>query len=180
MKKQIKKVKLKETHDLDSTDINFKDFFSHLNKDTVEEKPEEFNAPELQKGSDEEHEHTDDDTIAQKIAMDHLKEDPHYYSNMEKCKSLGDISTAVVVNPDGGEENIEAGNNSEKLSASGPHITGDIDGTPLNKTISSVNEGGAKITEPRAGITSDMTKDGKPARWSINAYPNKGKITPKI
>jgi len=38
---------------------------------------------ELKQGTQEEFEHTDDPRIAQKIAMDHLREDPHYYSKLK-------------------------------------------------------------------------------------------------
>lgn len=37
-------------------------------------------------------------------------------------------------------------------------------------------EGGAKITEPNAGITSDQ----KGNRWSIDAYPEDKKVTPPM
>lgn len=168
MKKQNKKIN--EINDLDSPDINFKDFFSHLKKDTQQTQPDDFDQSELEKGTEDEHEHTTDDAIAQKIATDHLKDDPHYYSNLEKCKNKENNLAAVVISTK--EKNIS--------SNKPDNITGDIDGTPINKTISSVSEGGSEITEPNAGITSDMKKDEKPTRWSINAYPNKGKITPTL
>ena len=40
---------------------------------------------ELKKGIEVELEHVDDKSIAEEIAMDHLMEDPAYYSNIEKC-----------------------------------------------------------------------------------------------
>ena len=40
---------------------------------------------ELQMGIKTEMEHTSDPKEAEKIAMDHLKEDPHYYSKLKKC-----------------------------------------------------------------------------------------------
>ena len=64
--------------------------------------------------------------------------------------------------------------------------TGKVSGTPKNPEIQPELkcEGGSKITEPNAGITSDMTKRGdekEKTRWSINAYPNdEKKLTPPI
>lgn len=40
---------------------------------------------ELEMGEKEELEHTDDPKVAHKIATDHLKEDPKYYSKLKKC-----------------------------------------------------------------------------------------------
>ncbi len=44
----------------------------------------DFDSDELSKGVKVELEHTDDKTMAKEIAMDHLVEDPHYYTNLEK------------------------------------------------------------------------------------------------
>ncbi len=38
---------------------------------------------ELENGTRIEHEHTQDDALARKIATDHLKEDPHYYTKLQ-------------------------------------------------------------------------------------------------
>lgn len=38
---------------------------------------------ELEAGTKIEHEHTHDDALARKIATDHLREDPHYYSKLK-------------------------------------------------------------------------------------------------
>ncbi len=46
---------------------------------------ESFDPSEVAKGIAVEKEHTNDEVIAKRIAIDHLKEDPHYYSRMEKC-----------------------------------------------------------------------------------------------
>lgn len=40
---------------------------------------------ELEMGKKEEMEHTDDPKIAEKIALDHLREDPMYYTKLKKC-----------------------------------------------------------------------------------------------
>ncbi len=82
---------------------------------------------------------------------------------------------------------------SKELESSGlgdsnfDQYSGKISGTPKNSTISSLDpvcEGGSDITEPNAGITSDMVKRDdscEKTRWSINAYPNNDKkITPEL
>ena len=42
---------------------------------------------ELKKGLEVEKEHTDDEEIAREIAMDHLAEDPHYYTKLKKMEN---------------------------------------------------------------------------------------------
>ena len=40
---------------------------------------------ELEKGAKVEHEHTDSEEKAKKVAMDHLVEDPKYYTKLSKA-----------------------------------------------------------------------------------------------
>ena len=49
-------------------------------------KPGDFDPAALSKGIKVEREHTNDDRIAQEIAMDHLTEDPQYYDKLEKME----------------------------------------------------------------------------------------------
>lgn len=49
-------------------------------------KPEEVDPEELRMGIEVEHEHTNDPKIAEKIALDHLAENPRYYSQLKKSK----------------------------------------------------------------------------------------------
>jgi hypothetical protein len=42
-------------------------------------------AEQLQIGIEVEKEHTDDEKLAEKIARDHLAEDPHYYTKLKKA-----------------------------------------------------------------------------------------------
>ena len=49
--------------------------------------PSDFDAKELAKGALHETEHTDDFALAVEIAMDHLVEDPHYYSKTHTRKT---------------------------------------------------------------------------------------------
>jgi hypothetical protein len=43
---------------------------------------------QIKKGTEVEMEHTDDKEIAEKIATDHLKEDPRYYIFLEKMEEI--------------------------------------------------------------------------------------------
>lgn len=46
---------------------------------------ENIDPKEIEMGTKHEHEHTKDDALARKIAMDHLKDDPHYYTKLNKA-----------------------------------------------------------------------------------------------
>ena len=48
--------------------------------------PGEVDPEELKMGIEVEYEHTKDKKIAEKIALDHLAENPHYYSLLKKSK----------------------------------------------------------------------------------------------
>jgi len=45
----------------------------------------EVDAEQLKIGIEVELEHTDDEKVAEKIARDHLAEDPHYYTKLKKA-----------------------------------------------------------------------------------------------
>lgn len=49
--------------------------------------PGEFDPDELELGIKHELEHTDDKLMAKEIAMDHLVEDPKYYTKLEKWEN---------------------------------------------------------------------------------------------
>jgi len=56
---------------------------------------------EIEMGTKHEHEHTKDDALAKKIAMDHLKDDPKYYTKLqaaglEECGDMEAPQVAVV------------------------------------------------------------------------------------
>lgn len=46
---------------------------------------EEIKPDQLEMGEKEEMEHTSDPLVARKIAIDHLKEDPNYYTKLKNC-----------------------------------------------------------------------------------------------
>lgn len=51
-------------------------------------RPSDFDRDELRMGIQHELEHTADRSTALEIAMDHLSEDPHYYSDMKAAGRL--------------------------------------------------------------------------------------------
>jgi len=50
-------------------------------------KPKDFNKTQLKVGTKVEMEHTNNKTLAQRIAMDHLTEYPDYYKELKKMES---------------------------------------------------------------------------------------------
>lgn len=55
--------------------------------DKAGKKPDDFNKDQLEAGTKVEMEHTSDKNKAQKIAMDHLTEDPEYYKKLKKMEA---------------------------------------------------------------------------------------------
>lgn len=89
-------------------DFNDGEFWESLNEKNLDVDQEE-----LKKGIEVEKEHTDDPVKAEEIALDHLKEDPKYYSKLTKAgleedkdamltaaeelaKQMGDKASAIV------------------------------------------------------------------------------------
>jgi hypothetical protein len=106
---------------------------------------ENIDPKEIEMGTKHEHEHTKDDALARKIAMDHLKEDPKYYTKLKKagleqegamtpleagyveeCGDMGGIGAVMPVSPNVAVIKIagpvDAGQ--EKLSSSGLGASG--------------------------------------------------------
>lgn len=63
-----------------------KQYASAASFNLSKKKDEEFNAKELEKGTKEELEHTNDKEIAKSIAKDHLAELPNYYTELDKME----------------------------------------------------------------------------------------------
>ena len=164
----------------------------------------EGNAPkdrEMIIGTEVEHEHTQDDALAAKICNDHLREDPHYYSKLmaaglvdepkaqemvaQKGNTVPHVETAPLApkmtpQPRGNFTNAEKKTpplGADNLEHYAAHISKvlAVDLSPVMAKIA-MGEGGAKITEPNAGITSDQGEN----RWSIDAYPEDKKVTPPM
>lgn len=67
---------------------NVKIFEAYIEDKLTQSKihPSEVDPEELKIGIEVEYEHTKDKKIAEKIALDHLAENPHYYSLLKKSK----------------------------------------------------------------------------------------------
>ena len=162
---------------------------------------------EMAIGQRVEMEHTNDMTLAARIAADHLSEDPAYYSKLMAAGLVDEPEAQEMVAQKGNTAPhvetrplqpvpqaptqgnfIDATRKTRPLGSDGIEhfgsqiaqaLTGAVpSGAPM--AIISLGgmtcEGGAKITEPNAGITSDQ----KGKRWSIDAYPEDKKVTPPM
>jgi len=61
-------------------------------------KPSDFDSKQLAMGVEVEMEHTDDPDVALEIAMDHLKEDPRYYTKLKRVHKEGTMDIGYFVN----------------------------------------------------------------------------------
>lgn len=59
--------------------------------------PSEFSRKEIEMGTRHEMEHTNDRMKAREIAIDHLSEDPHYYSDLEAAGRLFSLERSESV-----------------------------------------------------------------------------------
>ena len=122
-------------------DVSYKEFYEHLTEGVESltggvgdiTAPSNVNTKELSIGVQVEMEHTNDDKIATEIAMDHLTEDPEYYSKLVAAglakeflpsanSGLGDPNQSINDAP-------RIGNN----SVSSNNIVGNIGHTPNGK-----------------------------------------------
>lgn len=164
---------------------------------------------EMEIGNRVEMEHTNDPATAAKIASDHLREDPAYYSKLMAAGLVdepdaqaliaqkGNTAPHVETRPltpagetptrgnfiDATRKTRPLGGSSDGIEHFGSQIAQALTGTVPSGIPTAVIslggmtcEGGAKITDPNAGITSDQ----KGKRWSIDAYPEDKKVTPPM
>jgi len=143
-----------------------------------------YSKKELQMGTQIEHEHTQDDKLAQKIAMYHLCEDSHYYSKLEKAgldqqegslpsgdamgvEECGDIPIVSIISTVAGSDD-QAGSTGqgeqEKLSSTGLGDSGTpkpLKSTnltaPETKVINNKNTVGTGKTPPLGGATNSVS-----------------------
>ena len=159
---------------------------------------------ELEMGIAVEKEHGDDDIqLATKIANDHLKQDSTYYSKLMAAGLVDEEEPQELAVQRGNHVKTSATRPLQpaplKIKAPVGHfVNADRKTAPLGSDATeffgnkigamcsmelpdviaiAIGEGGSRITETKAGITSDQEGN----RWSINAYPNSTKkITPKL
>lgn len=153
--------------------MNYRDFFKNKKataKDIQDLIPEGVDPREFNKGIGTEKEHTDDEFVAAKIAGDHLREDPKYYT---KLNAAG-LEEDNMEERHGACEDELGGETSIDFNGGLPKIGGVLDaphnGRPimLGKIISV----GGLGKGPASGELSGMTAAGK----SGGTAPDKGGI----
>jgi hypothetical protein len=105
---------------------------------------------ELEMGIEVEREHTDDEALARKIAMDHLSEDPRYYSKLQAA-GLGHDDTS-------GEDDLDGMCNTEEPTVISITLASPIEEptqTPLK--TSGLGKGAATNLKP-TNLTAPETK----------------------
>lgn len=93
------------------------DQYKKLMKKTVsraENVPEEFTVKTLEEGTKVEMEHTDDKKVAEKIALDHLKEDPEYYKKLKTIEKPVDAKKEAVTTSTPGSYNPKFSDDAKK------------------------------------------------------------------
>ena len=55
-------------------------------KKNIDRKPSDYNSEQIELGKKIEKEHTNNEEIAEEIAMDHLDEFPNYYTELKKME----------------------------------------------------------------------------------------------
>jgi hypothetical protein len=110
---------------------------------------ENIDPKEIEMGTKHEHEHTKDDALARKIAMDHLKDDPHYYTKLKKAGLEEEMEEGAMTNLEKGyvEEYGDVG----MIAPSEPSvavitISGDVDGGQQKLSSSGLGQAGTPKT----------------------------------
>lgn len=149
--------------------------------------PSDVNPAELAMGVQVEMEHTNDLKVATEIALDHLSEEPHYYTKLNQAGLTDEFKT---VSPSGYGDPTSAFNQQDRLGNSvtcgpGNNIVGTIGNTPdghvdgkkdskpiINKTID-IEVPEPEFNDIKEAIISEKKKGGKrkpkptnPSLWS--------------
>jgi hypothetical protein len=140
---------------------------------------EVINPSELAMGIKIEMEHTDDPAMAKKIAMDHLAENPRYYSEL---KSTGiDTAQGLKSTIDSGDTNLNKANPRDGFSLG--FFEGEDD-DKISKYESYTYTLNGKVVKPdiafynnilKAEVDGELYKIGQPVNDKIELSPIKGK-----
>jgi len=121
-------------------DVSYREFYEHLTEvgsltggvgDTTA--PSNVNTKELSIGVQVEMEHTNDDKIATEIAMDHLTEDPEYYSKLVAAGLAKEFSPSANSGLGDPNQSINDAPRIGNNSVSSNNIVGNIGHTPNGK-----------------------------------------------
>lgn len=117
--------------------FNYRSFYEHLNNQLTggigdATAPSTVDPVELSMGQTIEMEHTSDPNIATEIALDHLREDPKYYT---KLKKSGLAKEFDIINPSSGFGDLDHPINSPdkiglRSKGESPNMGGKINKTP--------------------------------------------------
>ena len=124
-------------------DIGYNEFYEELTGGVGDATaPHDVDPIELALGQTVEMEHTTDPNIATEIALDHLSEDPKYYTKLKKAglaKELDQIGTSTGFGDPDHPINHEKRVGSNKTAIAGNNIAGKIGNTP-DDHVSGVND----------------------------------------
>jgi len=121
-------------------DVSYREFYEHLTEvgsltggvgDTTA--PSNVNTKELSIGLQVEMEHTNDEKIATEIAMDHLTEDPEYYSKLVAAGLAKEFSPSANSGLGDPNQSINDAPRIGNNSVSSNNIVGNIGHTPNGK-----------------------------------------------
>jgi len=181
--------------------MNYRDFFKNKKataKDIQRLIPEGVDQKEFNQGIGTEKEHTNDEFVAAKIAGDHLKEDPHYYSKLSKAgleEEEIDECGCEVEEP-GNEYDDNGGLPTIGGALAVPHVgqpimmgkiinVGGLSGTSASGEQSGMTTVGRGINKDKGGIRVQQTNDkeqitagGKPVDSSLVSKTVGGQVVP--
>jgi hypothetical protein len=116
-----------------------------------------YDQKQLQMGTSIEHEHTQDDALAQKIAMDHLREDPKYYDKL-KAAGLEECGADVAVIKIGGAGVVGQAPKSGEANPAKPLVSSNLgSGVPKPLTSTTLQPPKGKNSIPTLGKTPPKT-----------------------
>ena len=122
-------------------DVSYREFYEHLTEDVDSlvggagdvTAPSNVNTKELSIGVQVEMEHTNDEKIATEIAMDHLTEDPQYYSKLVAAGLAKEFSPSANSGLGDPNQSINDAPRIGNNSVSSNNIVGNIGHTPNGK-----------------------------------------------
>ena len=122
-------------------DVSYREFYEHLTEDVDSlvggvgdvTAPSNVNTKELSIGVQVEMEHTNDEKIATEIAMDHLTEDPEYYSKLVAAGLAKEFSPSANSGLGDPNQSINDAPRIGNNSVSSNNIVGNIGHTPNGK-----------------------------------------------
>ena len=164
-------------------DVSYREFYDHLNEDNQlvggvgdATAPSSVNTHELAIGVQVEMEHTNDEKIATEIALDHLTEDPQYYT---KLVNAG-LASEFKPSPSSGLGDPNQSFNDKARVGSNTVTSGNMDGT-IGKTSNGQVDG--RRSQPIVDKTIEidiieptLTEAKKKKKKSKKAKPTNSKL----